>query len=103
LDTYEAAQLLGVAAYEVTSVEQDSEGNWVAVHEDYASHVTTRRLLPVQGLATGGIVDSSALAAVGESGPEAQEPQSEKAADTMADASRKPRPPRKPGSDADGA
>ncbi len=47
MDTYEAAQILGVAAYEVTSVEQDSAGNWIAVHEDYASHVTTRRALPV--------------------------------------------------------
>jgi hypothetical protein len=89
LDTYEAAQRLGVAPYEVTSVEQDSDGQWIAVHEDYASHVTTRRLVPPASAREEQASDGAALTElVGSAEP--TEPPSEPPSEATAGAATNP-------------
>lgn len=64
MDIYEAAQILHVAAHEISAVEQDELG-WVAVHEDLASHVTARRRVVLFDLPA---------ETLGESGPEEAAP-----------------------------
>lgn len=79
MDIHIAAQLLGVAAHEVSAVEHTAEG-WIAVHEDMASHVTTRRLIPGADDAPPGGADDETPAAEEPGAAPGRKPRNRKAA-----------------------